>query len=595
MNTYSRRIADLRQEMLKEKIDAYIVPSADPHLSEYLPDFYKSRVFMSGFKGSVGTLVFTQKDSFLWVDGRYWLQAEEELKASGVKLQKQDADNTFLKWLKNNLNEHQTLGVDFAVLSLALKQDLQRDIKAKLKHADLITPLWQDRPELPREKVYEHEEIYCSYSRQEKLAMLRARIKELKADAHLISSLDDIAWITNLRGSDVEYNPVFLAHLLILENQSFLFVAEDKIQPQLKEKLQKEGITIKDYGDIHDELKKLKNLTLLIEPLKITALLIANLDASVKLIEEINPSTHFKASKTAKEIKHIQEAMIQDGTALCKFFAWLEDALQKGEKISELDIDRRLADFRSQNPLYIGDSFATIAGFRGNGAFPHYRATEKSFAYIEGDGFLLIDSGGQYKNGTTDITRVVPVGKVNTEQIHDYTLVLKAHITMSSTIFPENIAMPLLDSITRAPLWKEQLDYIHGTGHGVGYFLNVHEGPQVLSYLAPVLEKTKAKKGMLTSIEPGLYRAGKWGVRLENLVINAKIDNPKNQEFGTFLHFKPLTLCPFESGCIARNLLDEKEITWINAYHKEVYDRIAPHLKDDAKALEWLTRKTKAL
>lgn len=592
---YQTRIADLRKQMLEQKIDAYVILSADPHLSEYLPDFYKSRVFMSGFKGSVGTLVFTQNDAFLWVDGRYWLQAEKELKSSGVKLQKQDANNTFLKWLEKHLNPNQTLALDFALLPLALKVDLEKNIKAKLKHANLITPIWNDRPALPKGKIYEHEEIYCSHSRTEKLNLIRAKLKELNAEAHLISSLDDIAWITNLRGSDVSYNPVFLSHLLILEKEAFLFVDQSKIPHELKEKLQQDGIKLKDYEQIQDELKKLNNINLLIEPLKMTALLVSILDESVKIIEAINPSTHFKATKNAKEIAHIEQAMIEDGVALCKFFAWLEECLEHGESISELDVDVKLAEFRAQSPLYIGDSFATIAGFNGNGAFPHYRATKENFAYITKDGFLLLDSGGQYKNGTTDITRVMPTGKVNAEQIHDYTLVLKAHIAMASTIFPKDIAMPLLDAITRAPLWREQLDYIHGTGHGVGYFLNVHEGPQVLSYLAPVLEKTKAKEGMLTSIEPGLYKAGKWGVRLENLVVNTRVENPKNQDFGEFLYFKPVTLCPFEPSCMDKNLLDCKEIEWINAYHQEVCEKLSPHLQNEPKALHWLTKRTEKI
>lgn len=550
---------------------------------------------MSGFNGSVGTLLFTHKDAFLWVDGRYWLQAEKELEGSGIKLQKQDANNTFLKWLKEHLSKDQILALDFAVLPLALKTELEKNIQANLKHKDLIAPLWQNPPALPKEKIYEHEEIYCSHLRIEKLAMVRSKLKELNAQVHLISSLDDIAWITNLRGSDVSYNPVFLSHLLILENEALLFVDQDKIENELRERLQKDGITLKHYDEIQDELKKLKDINLLIEPLRMTALLVSMLDPSVKLIEAINPSTHFKASKNAKEIAHIENAMIEDGVALCKFFSWLEESIQNDECISELDIDSKLAEFRSQSPLYLGDSFSTIAGFNGNGAFPHYRATEESFSYLKKDGLLLVDSGAQYKNGTTDITRVVPIGKANAEQIHDYTLVLKAHIAISSTIFPKDIAMPLLDSITRAPLWKEQLDYIHGTGHGVGYFLNVHEGPQVLSYLAPVLEKTKAKEGMLTSIEPGLYKAGKWGIRLENLAFNTKVENPKNKDFGEFLYFKPVTLCPFEPSCIDKNLLDHKEIDWINAYHKEVFDKLSPHLNNDSKALAWLRHRTKEL
>ncbi|TKX32289.1 aminopeptidase P family protein [Campylobacter aviculae] len=595
MNTYKQRVLDLRALMQKNNIDAYLILSADPHLSEYLPEYYKNKTFISGFTGSVGSVLITQNEAFLWVDGRYWLQADKELQGSSIVLQKQGANNTITKWLENNLDKNQILGVDFRLFPLSLKKDLQKTCKANLKHIDLITPLWHDRPALPKEKIYEHESQYCSHLRNEKLQLVRQKMKNLNAHAHLISSLDDIAWLTNLRGNDVDYNPIFLSHLLILEDKALLFVDSLKINPDLEKKLNSDGIWLKNYDEITIELKKLQNTNLLIEPLKMTALLIDSLDKSVKIIEEINPSTHLKATKNVKEITHIQNAMIEDGVALCKFFAWLEEAIENNELISELDIDIKAREFRAQSEYYLNDSFATIAGFNENAAYPHYKATKESFAYLKKDGLLLIDSGGQYKNGTTDITRVVPIGKPNEEQIHDYTLVLKAHIAISSTIFPKDIAMPLLDAITRAPLWQEQLDYIHGTGHGVGYFLNVHEGPQVLSYLTPALEKTKAKEGMLTSIEPGIYKANKWGIRLENLVIHTKVENPKNTDFGEFLYFKPVTLCPFEISCIDTNLLDEKEKTWLNNYHKEVFKKLSPKLKNHIKALNWLEKRTKAI
>ncbi|EAK2337093.1 TPA: aminopeptidase P family protein [Campylobacter jejuni] len=595
MSIYKQRVLELRRLMKENNIDAYLILSADPHLSEYLPEYYKNRVFISGFKGSVGTVLITQEEGFLWVDGRYWLQAQKELEGSGILLQKQDAKNTFTKWLEKNLNEDQILGIDFALLPLSLQKDLQINCKVNLKHIDLISPLWKDRPTLPQEKIYEHELEYCSYSRKEKLALVRQKMKNLNATSHLISSLDDIAWLTNLRGNDVNYNPVFLSHLLILEDKALLFVDQKKVNSELEKKLNLDGFWLKNYDEIIIELEKLTNTNLLIEPSKMTALLINSLDKSVKIIQEINPSTHLKAAKNTKEITHIQDAMIEDGVALCKFFAWLEEAIENKELISELDIDTKASEFRAQSKYYISDSFATIAGFNENAAYPHYKATKESFAYLKKDGLLLIDSGGQYKNGTTDITRVVPIGKANAEQIHDYTLVLKAHIAISSAIFPKDIAMPLLDAITRVPLWKEQIDYIHGTGHGVGYFLNVHEGPQVLSYLSPVLEKTKAKEGMLTSIEPGIYKVGKWGIRLENLVIHTKVENPKNKDFGEFLYFKPVTLCPFEISCIDTKMLDEKEKEWLNNYHKEVFEKLSPKLGDYPKALAWLEKRTKAI
>ncbi|EAK7234462.1 aminopeptidase P family protein [Campylobacter upsaliensis] len=593
MNIFAKRVGKLREAMQEKGLDAYLVVSADPHLSEYLSDYYKVKDYLSGFQGSVGTLVFTQKEAYLWVDGRYWLQAQKQLEGSGVVLQKQDKENTFQNWLKKNLKQGQILGSDFAVLNLALKKELEGF--CTLKHCDLIALMWSDRPSLPKAQIYAHEKAYCALSAKEKIALVRQKMCELGAENHLISSLDDIAYLTNLRGADVEYNPVFLSHLLIKQNETLLFVDEGKISGALKEELESEGILIYAYESVIEELKRLENTTLLIESAKMTALLVEALNSSVKLIEEINPSTHLKAVKGAREISHIEDAMIEDGVALCRFFAWLEEALEQKQKINEVDIDTRITEFRAKSPFYISNSFATIAAFKGNGAFPHYKAEKQNCLDIEGDGFLLIDSGGQYKNGTTDITRVVPVGVLCEEQIHDYTLVLKAHIAISRAIFPKNIAMPLLDAITRQPLWEEQLDYIHGTGHGVGYFLNVHEGPQVLSYFAPVLEKTRAKEGMLSSIEPGIYKAGKWGVRLENLVVNTKVENPKNSAYGEFLYFKPVTLCPFELSCIEVNLLDEKEKRWLNAYHQKVRDKLSPRLKDEPKALKWLEARVRAI
>ncbi|EAJ2437303.1 aminopeptidase P family protein [Campylobacter upsaliensis] len=593
MNIFAKRVGKLREAMQEKGLDAYLVVSADPHLSEYLSDYYKVKDYLSGFQGSVGTLVFTQKEAYLWVDGRYWLQAQKQLEGSGVVLQKQDKENTFQNWLKKNLKQGQILGSDFAVLNLALKKELEGF--CTLKHCDLIALMWSDRPSLPKAQIYAHEKAYCALSAKEKIALVRQKMCELGAENHLISSLDDIAYLTNLRGGDVEYNPVFLSHLLIKQNETLLFVGEGKISGALKEELESEGISICAYESVIEELKRLENTTLLIEPAKMTALLVEALNSSVKLVEEINPSTHLKAAKGAKEISHIEDAMVEDGVALCRFFAWLEEALEQKQKINEVDIDTRITEFRAKSSFYISNSFATIAAFKGNGAFPHYKAEKQNCLDIEGDGFLLIDSGGQYKNGTTDITRVVPVGVLCEEQIHDYTLVLKAHIAISRAIFPKNIAMPLLDAITRQPLWEEQLDYIHGTGHGVGYFLNVHEGPQVLSYFAPVLEKTRAKEGMLSSIEPGIYKAGKWGVRLENLVVNTKVENPKNSAYGEFLYFKPVTLCPFELSCIDVNLLDEKEKRWLNAYHQKVRDKLSPRLKDEPKALKWLEARVRAI
>ena len=586
MSVYAERVQELRKLMKNEGIDAYIVLSADPHLSEYLPKFYKSRAFLSGFNGSVGTLVFTQEHAFLWVDGRYWLQAEKELQGSGIALQKQDSKNTFLRWIKENLSKDTKLGVDFALLPLELYSNLNTCVT--LVHKDFIKDLWRERPELPKARVYAHERQYCSFDRGEKLSLVREKMEQLGAQCHLISSLDDIAWITNLRGDDVPFNPVFLSHFLLTKESATLFIHEGKIDSTLKTELESEGIAVRHYDSLMQELGRLKECSLLLEPSRVTTLAVQSLHSSVRIIEEINPSTHIKAAKTQKEIGFIEQAMVEDGVALCRFFAWLEDSINNGEQISERDIAKRVSEFRALSPYYVNDSFSSIVGFNANGALPHYHASKESFAYLQKDGLLLLDSGGQYKIGTTDITRVVPIGSPNAEQIHDYTLVLKAHIAISSTIFPSNIPMPLLDSITRMPLWAEQMDYIHGTGHGVGYFLNVHEGPQVLSYLSSAFERSRAKEGMLTSIEPGIYKKGKWGVRLENLVVHTKVENPKNTEYGEFLYFKPVTLCPFEPSCIDSKMLSESEKQWLNAYHKEVYTKLSVPLREDKRALQWL-------
>ncbi len=585
MNIYKQRISLLQKLMCENKIDFYLVLSTDPYLSEYLSEHYQTRAFLSGFTGSAGTLVITQKKAFLFTDGRYYLQAKKELLGSKIELEKQD----LLKWLKQNLSKNSTLASDFALLPLSLKKEL--DKICKLLHKDFIPKIWLQRPPLPKAQIYEHEAKFCSHTRKEKIRLVREKMNEVSADFHLISSLDDIAWITNLRGSDIEFNPVFLSYLLIFKDKIFLFVDKDKIKLKLQNKLEKEGILLKNPKEFKTELKKLKNANLLLESSKTTALVLKILHKSAKIIDKINPSTLLKACKTPKEIAHIKEAMIEDGIALCSFFAYFEEALKQKIKLSEADIDTKLTEFRAKNALFVSNSFATIAGFNKNGAFIHYKADEKKSTKIAGNGLLLIDSGAQYKNGTTDITRVLGVGKVSKEQKRDYTLVLKAHINLASAIFPQELSMSLLDSLARAPLWSENLDYAHGTGHGVGYFLNVHEAPQSISLFRTKNAHNNAKEGMLTSIEPGIYRKNLWGVRLENLALNVKVKS--KSEFGEFLRFEILSLCPFEPKCIDKKMLNPKEKAWLNNYHQKVFEKLAPRL--DKKTLKWLKEKTKAL
>jgi Xaa-Pro aminopeptidase len=415
-------------------------------------------------------------------------------------------------------------------------------------------------------------------------------MQELGATHHFVSTVDDVAWITNLRGADVEYNPVFLAHLLIDGEAARLYVGVGKIDGEIATSLAADGIAVAQYGDAADALRALPaGSTLLIDPRRVTLAFRACVPDGVRVIERINPSTLAKSRKNADEAARIREAMIEDGAAMCGFYAWLEAALARGERITELTIDERLSAARRQRDGFVGLSFSTIAAFNANAAMPHYRALPDAHAVIEGDGLLLIDSGGQYLGGTTDITRVWLVGTVSEAQRRDVTLVLKGMMALSRTRFPRGTPGPMLDAIARAPLWQHGLDYGHGTGHGVGYFLNVHEGPQTISRALPE-PATAMEPGMITSIEPGVYRPGQWGVRIENLVLNVPAQTPEGGAFGEMLEFETLSLCPIDTRCIERSLLRDDEVAWLNAYHCTVRERLSARL--DGDALAWLEKRT---
>jgi Xaa-Pro aminopeptidase len=421
---------------------------------------------------------------------------------------------------------------------------------------------------------------------------VREAVARAGATHHFISTVDDIAWLFNLRGADVEYNPVFLAHALLDLTRTTLFVGSGKIDATLRAALQADGVELADYAEAPKALAHLPaGSTLLIDPKRVTYGLREHVPATVKIVEAINPSTLLKSRKTAAEAAFVREAMAQDGAAMCEFYAWFEQALGK-ERITELTIDEKLTAARTRRPGFVGLSFSTIAGFNANGAMPHYRALPESHAVIEGDGLLLIDSGAQYVGGTTDITRVWPIGTIGAAHRRDYTLVLKGTIGLSRTRFPRGTLSPMLDAIARAPLWAEGLDYGHGTGHGVGYFLNVHEGPQSISKAVPD-PNMAMEAGMITSIEPGLYRPGQWGVRIENLVLNVPAQTPEGDAFGEFLEFETLTLCPIDTRCIERALLNADEVAWLNRYHAVVRERLAPMVTGDA--LGWLMQRTEPI
>ncbi|EPJ2809418.1 aminopeptidase P family protein [Pseudomonas putida] len=590
-----QRLAHVREAMAAGGIDALLVPSADPHLSEYLPGHWQGRQWLSGFHGSVGTLVVTSEFAGLWVDSRYWEQADYELAGSGIELMKLlPGKPGALEWLGDNVKPNGSVAVDGAVMALASARQLGERLKARgarlVTDKDLLAQVWDGRPALPANPVYQHLPPHATVSRAEKLAQLRQGIQDKGADWHFIATLDDIAWLFNLRGSDVSYNPVFLAFALINPQQAILFVGQDKVDAHLRQVLAVDGIEVRDYSEAGKALAAVAaGGRLLVDPARVTCGLLANLAAEVVLVEGLNPTTLSKSCKGGDDLVHIRQVMEQDGAALCEFFAWFEANLGR-EVVTELTVDEQLSAARARRPNFVSLSFSTIAAFNGNGAMPHYRATEQSHAVIEGDGLLLIDSGGQYLGGTTDITRMVPVGNPSHAQKQDCTRVLKGMIALSRATFPRGVLSPLLDAIARAPIWADQVDYGHGTGHGVGYFMNVHEGPQVIAYQAVAAPQTAMQAGMISSIEPGTYRPGQWGVRIENLVVNREAGR---SAFGDFLCFETLTLCPIDTRCLLPALLVKEEVEWLNGYHANVRERLAPLLKGDA--LAWLEARTAPL
>ncbi|HRD96007.1 MAG TPA: aminopeptidase P family protein [Rubrivivax sp.] len=593
------RLTQLREELQRQGVHALLVPSADPHLSEYLPERWQGREWFSGFTGSMATLVVAQDRAVLFADSRYWVQAEAELAGSGIELVKiaTGSSTAPIDWLASQTPRGGTVAVDGQVLGLGMAKLLNTALQAAgvnlRTDADLLAAVWPQRPGLPAQPVYEHLPPQAVQPRAAKLAAVRESVARLGATHHFVSSVDDLAWITNLRGSDVSYNPVFLGHLLLDLTGGTLFVGAGKIGAELTARLAADGLRLAPYEEAGTALAALgPQHTLLVDPKRVTQGMLARVAPAVKVVEAINPSTLLKSRKTAAEAAFVREAMAEDGAAMCEFYAEFEAALARGEVMTELTVDERLSAARARRPGFVGLSFSTIAGFNANGAMPHYRATPASHATIAGDGLLLIDSGGQYLGGTTDITRVWPIGTVSDAMRRDYTLVLKGTLNLSRTRFPCGTPGPMLDALARAPLWQQGIDYGHGTGHGVGYFLAVHEGPQSISKSVPDAQMAM-QPGMITSIEPGIYRPGQWGVRIENLVLTVPAVTSEDGAFGEFLEFETLTLCPIDTRCIERSLLRDDEAAWLNAYHATVHERLSPRLS--GAALDWLRQRTRPI
>ncbi|OYD47238.1 Xaa-Pro aminopeptidase [Sphingobacterium cellulitidis] len=589
---YIDKLASLRQEMKEKAVDAYIIPSSDPHISEYLPERYKCIAWTSGFTGSAGTLAITQDFAGLWTDSRYFVQANEQLAGTGfelVKLQVQGKAE-YASWLAKKLKKGDTVAFDGNLASVAVAQSVQSELEPLginvNGHLDLLEPIWNNRPELPKEKAYLLDVASTGQSTKDKLAVVKEKLKDKRADLHFVSSLDDLAWILNIRGNDVHCNPVVLGFLLIETDKNTLFIDQEKLSSSDLASLKESGVEVSAYHLAFDAIKQVKGERILLDPKRTCFANYDSVPEGIEIIEDMNPSTLLKSIKNEVEINHTRHAMVKDGVALTKFFKWVEENVGSGE-LSEISIAEKLQDLRAASEGFVDISFDTIAGYKAHGALPHYKATDTSNSTLSAEGLLLVDSGGQYKDGTTDITRVISLGNITAEEKKDYTIVLKGTIEGSQAIFPVGTKGYSIDAITRRPIWETFRNYGHGTGHGVGYFLNVHEGPQVFNMAAIDIP---VEEGMITSIEPGLYREGHYGIRIENLVLSKKVES---NQFGEFMDFETLTICYIDTQLVDKSLLEQKHVDWLNKYNAWVYEQLSPKLEEAEK--NWLKEKTKGI
>lgn len=580
------RLVLLRDEMRREHLGAFIFPTSDPHLSEYTADHWKGREWISGFDGSAGTAVVTMKSAALWTDSRYFIAAEQQLRGTEYQLKKLKVDGTptIAEWLGRELADisDREVGIDGMVNAANSVKQLEADLRQQggitlRTNFDPLERIWRDRPAIPADKVVIQPLEFAGEPAHEKLARIRKALREDHADGILISALDDIAWTLNLRGTDVHCNPVFVSYLLLSSTDATLFVNPDKLTPQVVDYLKAEGVGVKPYEQVVKGLKDYFEYNILLDADEVNYTLYQAV--SRQIVERESPVKRMKAIKNEKEIAGFRSAMLKDGIAMVKFLKWLKPAVEAGGQ-TEVTIDRKLTALRAEQPLFRDISFDTIAGYEAHGAIVHYEASEASAATLEPRGLLLLDSGAQYQDGTTDITRTIALGPLTDEQRRVYTLVLKGHIDLQLLHFPDGATGTQLDAIARRPLWQAGLNYLHGTGHGVGSYLSVHEGPHQIRM---EWKSTPLRAGMTVTDEPGIYLENRFGVRIENTLL---IVSAEQTELGRFLTFEPLTLCPIDTAPVMPELLSAEETAWLNAYHQQVYDVLSPHLTADES--DWL-------
>lgn len=571
-----KRLEELRSLMKDRKIDAYIVASSDPHQSEYLADYYKTREFISGFTGSAGTAVITLKEARLWTDSRYFLQAQKELATSEFELMKMGVEGypTILEYLDQNIAEFGKIGFDGKCYSVTGYKELSENMGARVLVSDLdyISQIWTDRPELPKDKAWIHDEKYCGLSLKDKLTILREKMSENDSDYTFIGAPEDICYLLNIRGNDVDFNPVILSYMLVSQDKAYLCIDEDKLEGSVRDYLEENDITIYSYDYIYTLLKNIPGKNrIYLDPARTNVAVYDSINSNVKISQGTNLTTYMKSVKTDIEIENIKKAYILDGVSLVKFFNWLEVGAKTGS-LNELVASNKLHDLRAENESFIEDSFETIAGYKENAAIVHYAPSKTGSKTIRDEGLILVDSGGHYKEGTTDITRTIALGSLRENEKIDYTLVLKSFLSLFLAKFKNRTKGSRLDMIAKYPLWKAGKDFFHGTGHGVGFVLTVHEGPQAIS------ERNEVEfvENMTTSIEPGLYIENSHGIRIEN---EAYVKKAFDNEFGHFLEFETLTYVPLDTRPIKTEMLSTEEIDWVNAYNRKCYELLSPYLE----------------